>query len=139
MRLRDFLFGRAGIEDVQHGPVPAGNAGFGAPLHIAYQEIQPPTGDAGNKGVLQTYIVPRYSAIGTGIPNGRQMKSWPSSPILYVKQTLLPTTAANPGIVSGGIYTQGLLDARNQPPGPALAIGSNPRIGSFALPQKGIG
>ncbi len=129
------LFGRA-IAPIHEAPIPGGRYGFGAPMHIAFTYHEPPTGDA-NKYVYDTYAVPIYSPIGTGIPIQQAIHSSPSSPQMFARQGVLPISAANRGVVSGQIVTQGLLDLRTAE-GAQLVINANARIGEFSLHRRGI-
>jgi hypothetical protein len=94
----------------------AGQYGFGAPLQILYKRRPvPPVDNAGN-AAFQTYLSPRYTAIGGGIPNKRDFVD-ASKPM--IAQGVLVAQVGAPGILAGqfvsGPLTNVSSDVSTQP------------------------
>lgn len=99
----------------------AGQFGFGAPLQILYKRRALPPVDNNGSNAYQTYLSPRYTPIGGGIPNKRDTGCAPPAVSL---QGVLVQQVGSPGILSGafvsGPLTNVTTDQSNLPlPSPA--------------------
>lgn len=124
------IFARRKSTHLAPKPFLEGEAGFGAPLRIVFGGPRTPPGIAENAGLYpyQTYLSPRWTAIGGGIPNKRDIGTCPPA---YSRQGVLVAEIGSPGILSGafvsGPLTNTTTDQSNQP---------IPMTGSFAIPQS---
>ena len=103
--------------------------GFGAPLKVVYGQRRNAPGLTDNAGLYPylTYLSPRWTPIGGGIPNKRDVGT--TAPA-YSKQGVLVAQIGSPGILAGafvsGALTNTATQASNQP---------IPQTGSFDLPS----
>lgn len=81
-----------------------GMNGFGAPLAIVYGQQLPAPGTSENPALrpFLTYLSPRWTAIGGGIPNKRDIGT--TAPA-YSQQGVLVAQVGSPGILSGAFVS----------------------------------
>lgn len=109
-----------------------GDGGFGAPLHLAYDQRQLPRGGAMSIA-FETLALPRYSPIGWGVANKRALRATQQG-IAYQHQGVTLGNAAGPGILTGGLVTQPLLDTSNSPTPPLYDAPA-----SYMIPSRKAG
>ena len=116
----------AGMDHTREG---AGLNGFGAPIAIVFGGPMPAPGIADNAGFYpyRTYLSPRWSPIGGGIPNKRDIGTCPPA---YSKQGVLVAQIGSPGILSGAFVSGPLTNTTTQSANTPI-----PSTGSFALPS----
>lgn len=98
-----------------------GQYGFGAPLQILYKRRALPPVDNAAQYAYQTYLSPRYTPIGGGIPNQRSIGTAPPAVAL---QGVLVQQIGSPGILAGSFAAGPLTNVSTDPsqqPMPALA------------------
>jgi hypothetical protein len=109
---------------------PAGANGFGAPIQVVFGSKRNAPGVSENAGYYpyQTYLSPRWTPIGGGIPNKRDVGCAPPA---YSRQGVLVQQVGSPGILSGafvaGPLTNVTTEESNQP---------IPSPGSFLIPAN---
>lgn len=104
----------------------AGQYGFGAPLAILFKHRPLPPSDNAAQYAYQTYLSPKWTPIGGGIPNKRDIGTCPPA---YAKQGVLVAQVGSPGILAGA-FVSGPLTNVSTDAAPMTAQVSN----SFALP-----
>lgn len=111
----------------------AGDGGFGAPFHLAYDPRRLPNGGAMSVA-FETLALPRYTPIGWGVANQRALRS--DQPVMYQRQGVTLGNAAGPGILAGSFMTQPLLDTSG---GGMVTVNSFPAADSFQIPSRKAG
>lgn len=111
----------------------AGDGGFGAPFHVAYDQRFVPNGGAMSVA-YETLALPRYTPIGWGVANKRALRS--DQPVVYQLQGVTLGNAAGPGILSGAFITQPLLDTSGDA---QVTVASFPAADSFQIPSRKAG
>ena len=111
----------------------AGDGGFGAKYHQAFDQRFLPNGGAMSVA-YETLALPRYTPIGWGVANKRALRS--DQPVVYQLQGVTLGNAAGPGILSGSFITQPLLDASG---GDQITVASFPAADSFQIPSRKAG
>lgn len=104
----------------------AGQFGFGAPLQILYKKRALPPVDNAAQYAYQTYLSPRWTPIGGGIPNKRDIGT--AAPA-FALQGVLASPVTGPGILAGSFVSGPLtnIDAEQS----SLPV---PGFSSFDLP-----
>lgn len=90
----------------------SGSSGFGAPLHLVFTQRDLPRGGMGSVS-FDTLALPRTTPIGNGVANKMQFKTTPSCPVMFQRQGFTIDRLGNPGIPSGQIVTQPLIDTQS--------------------------
>lgn len=98
-RLRN-PFKKAQVQ-IAHDDTP-GSAGFGAPLQILYSRRPLPPVDNNGSNAYQTFLSPRFTPIGGGIPNKRDVGTAPPAIAL---QGVLLSQVGSPGILAGAFVS----------------------------------
>lgn len=110
--------------DVHVDPDVAGLYGFGAPLQIVYKHRPLPPVDNNGQNSYQTYLSPRYTPIGGGIPNKREISPYETPSVST--QGVLVAQIGSPGILSGTFASAPLLNV--------TTTESNSPIPNFDIP-----
>jgi hypothetical protein len=113
-------------DEIEHQAQVAGMDGFGAPLRIVYGFRELPPRDNAAQYAYLTYLSPRWSPIGGGIPNKRDIGCAPPA---YSKQGVLVAQVGSPGILAGAFVSGPLTNTTTQQSNMAV-----PNTGSFQLP-----
>lgn len=102
--------------------------GFGAPLAVVFGGPQPAPGVADNAAYYpyRTYLSPRWSPIGGGIPNKRDIGTCAPA---YSQQGVLVAQVGSPGILSGAFVSGPLTNTTTQ-----VSTLPIPTTGSFLIP-----
>lgn len=80
----------------------AGTYGFGAPLQIHYKRRALPPVDNNGSNAYQTYLSPKWTPIGGGVPNKRDIGTAPPA---YALQGALIQQVGSPGILAGAFVS----------------------------------
>lgn len=108
----------------------AGQYGFGAPFQIQYKKRPLPPVDNNGSMAYQTYLAPRYTPIGGGIPNQRDIGT--AMPA-YSRQGVLVAPVTGNGILAGAFGSGPLTNVDTEQsiqPVPGMMIDS------FMLPAN---
>lgn len=114
---------------VEHSSPTAGMNGFGAPLKIVYTRAPQAMVDNGALYVYRTFLQPRWTPIGGGIPNKRDIGTAPPS---WSKQGVQLAQLGAPGNIAGQFISTPLLNVNSQDQSEAI-LAVQP-FGSFQLP-----
>jgi hypothetical protein len=110
--IRRFLKGQFGHPRHEIGANTAGGNGFGAPYKQAW-EYRPLPGAGAQQWAWTTLALPRYTPIGWGVRNKRQLAATASCPVMVAFQgaTISPVQGSPVmGQQTGQFVTQPLLD-----------------------------
>lgn len=110
----------------QHNDTP-GQYGWGAPLQIHYKHRPLPPTDNNAQNAYQTYLSPRYTPIGPGIPNKRDFVD-ADIPMVAV-QGILVYDVGSPGILAGQFGSGPLTNVSTDESGQPL-----PGVAGFNIP-----
>jgi hypothetical protein len=115
-------------DDIEHRPFVEGMNGFGAPLAIVYGAKRAAPGISENAALYPylTYLSPRWTPIGGGIPNKRDIGTTPPA---YSRQGVLVAQVGSPGILAGAFVSGPLTNVSSQ-----VSTQDIPSSGSFLLP-----
>lgn len=106
-----------------NGPAVVGQSGFGAPLHIVFEERPLPNEGSAMSAAYLTYQLPRYTPIGVGVANKRGWLYSPSAPVFIQQQGIGVMQIGAPGVEAGSMAYQPLTD----PTQPAYPDGALPQ------------
>jgi hypothetical protein len=105
-------------DEMDHSHEGVGVNGFGAPLRVVFAGPRAAPGITDNAGLYpyETYLSPRWTPIGGGIPNKRDIGTAPPA---YSQQGVLVAQVGSPGILAGafvsGPLTNVSTDESTQP------------------------
>lgn len=114
-------------DGMDHTREGVGVNGFGAPLKVSFGGPRTPPGIADNAGLYpyETYLSPRWTPIGGGIPNKRDVGTAPPA---YSKQGLLVQQVGSPGILAGAFVSGPLTNVSTDESSQPIPVAS------FAIP-----
>lgn len=116
---------KGGFDHTREG---VGINGFGAPIAIVFGGPQPAPGVADNAAYYpyRTYLSPRWTPIGGGIPNQRDIGTTKPA---FAKQGVLVAQVGSPGILAGAFVSGPLTNTTT-----AEANMPIPSTMSFSIP-----
>lgn len=117
----------------QHSDTPIEFNGYGVPLHLAFEYRSLP--DAGaNQYAFETLLLPRYTPIGTGVPNQNTFGAY-AGQTQWAIQGVYLTRIGNPGIISGDFVSPGpLIDTSSSALG---GYNNAPDVPNYLIPAGG--
>ena len=114
-----------------------GQNGFGKPTAYSWSRHELP--DPGAMGYsFDTLQLPKFSPIGNGVRVVNQWQVAPPNPIMFTFQGAVLVAIGSPGVLTGGFYSQPLVDVQGTslPPDLQAAMASvGPGANSWALPN----